>query len=288
MIGKFFSKLLFWRSDKPVVAVVRLKGVIAPTTGGVRKSLNIETLEPQLKKAFSLSHLKAVALVINSPGGSPVQSQLIADRVRQLAEKHNVPVLAFCEDAAASGGYWLACAADEIYASPASIIGSIGVVSSGFGFPELLAKIGVERRVYTAGTSKAMLDPFQAEKEADVAHLKSLQLSLHEHFKDYITSRRGARLADDKAMLFSGAFWAGTTALELGLIDHIGSMHQVLGQKFGDDFRLVTISAKSGFSLFQTLSGSQNNQLPDHIAGQVTGQITSHLEERLWWSRLGL
>lgn len=292
MIGRFLSKLLFWRSDQPVVALVRMKGVIAPATGGMRKSLNLEGLEPQLKKAFGLSNLTAVALVINSPGGSPVQSQLIADRVRQLATKHNVPVLAFCEDAAASGGYWLACAADEIYASPASIIGSIGVVSAGFGFPEMLEKIGVERRVYTAGTSKSMLDPFKPEKQSDIDHLKSLQLTLHDFFKDYVAQRRGARLNGDSDMLFSGAFWAGSTAQELGLIDQLGNMHKVLGDKFGKDFRLVTISAKSGFSLFQALSGAQNDAMMGQVAGQVAGQIAGQIidsaEERFWWSRLGL
>lgn len=284
MIGKIFSKLFFWRSGKAVIAVVRLKGVIAPSTGGVRKSLNLETLEPQLKKAFGISGVKAVALVINSPGGSPVQSQLIADRVRQLAAKNNVPVMAFCEDAAASGGYWLACSADEIYASSASIIGSIGVVSSGFGFPELLAKLGVERRVYTAGTSKSMLDPFSAEKQSDVAHLKSLQENLHEQFKQYVKSRRGGRLNAPEDELFNGAFWAGNTALELGLIDQIGTMHNVLAQKFGADFRTVSVSAKSGFSLVQALSSSQNAA----TMGKIAYQLVDTAEERFWWSRLGL
>ena len=283
MIGKFLSKLLFWRSDKAVVAVIRLKGVIAPSSGGMRKTISLEGVEPQLKKAFAISSVKAVALVINSPGGSPVQSQLIADRVRQLANKNGVPVMAFCEDAAASGGYWLACAADEIYASPASIIGSIGVVSAGFGFPELLAKIGVERRVYTAGTSKAMLDPFKPEQDADVAHLKSLQVTLHEQFKDYVKSRRGGRLNGGEDEMFSGAFWAGTTALQLGLIDHIGSLYQVLEQKFGSDFKIVSITAKSGFSLLQGLSSSK-----DAFGASLAGQVIETAEDRLWWSRLGL
>jgi len=283
MIGKFFSKLLFWRGDKAVIAVIRLKGVIAPSSGGMRKTISLEGVEAQLKKAFAISSVKAVALVINSPGGSPVQSQLIADRVRQLANKNGVPVMAFCEDAAASGGYWLACAADEIYASPASIIGSIGVVSAGFGFPELLAKIGVERRVYTAGTSKAMLDPFKPEQQADIAHLKSLQVTLHEQFKDYVKTRRGGRLNGTEEELFSGAFWAGTTALQLGLIDHIGSLYQVLEQKFGSDFKIVAITAKSGFSLLQGLSSSK-----DAFGASLAGQVIETAEERFWWSRLGL
>lgn len=280
MIRKLFSALLFWRKQKPVVAMVRLRGVIAPATGGVRKSLNLESLDAQLKKAFATSGVKAVALAINSPGGSPVQSQLIADRIRQLASKNNVPVMAFCEDAAASGGYWLACAADEIYASPASIIGSVGVVSSGFGFPDLLAKIGVERRVYTAGTSKAMLDPFQPEKQDDIDHLKSLQADLHEQFKDYIKARRGARLQAEDDVLFTGAFWAGTTAMSLGLIDQLGTMHQVLEQKFGQDYRLATISAKGGLSVLSALSGTRQEAI-------VSGLIQS-AEDRFWWSRLGL
>ena len=283
MIGKLFSKLVFWRSDKAVVAVIRLKGVIAPASGGMRKTISLEGVEGQLKKAFALSSVKAVALVINSPGGSPVQSQLIADRVRQLANKNGVPVMAFCEDAAASGGYWLACAADEIYASPASIIGSIGVVSAGFGFPELLAKIGVERRVYTAGTSKAMLDPFKPEEAGDIAHLKSLQVTLHEQFKDYVKTRRGGRLNGTEDEIFSGAFWAGTTALQLGLIDHIGSLYQVLEQKFGSDFKIVSITAKSGFSLWQGLSSSK-----DAFGASLASQVIETAEDRFWWSRLGL
>ena len=286
MLGRLFSKLLFWRGDKAVIAVVRLKGVIAPSTGGVRKSLNLETLEPQLKKAFSIGNIKAVALVINSPGGSPVQSQLIADRIRQLASKNDTPVIAFCEDAAASGGYWLACAADEIYASPASIIGSIGVVSSGFGFPDLLSKIGVERRVYTAGTSKAMLDPFQPEKEADVSHLKSLQAQLHDHFISYIKSRRGGKITAPDDEVFTGAFWSGSTALELGLIDAIGNLHQVMAQKFGQDYRLVTMSAKSNFSLLSALSSSASPK--ETMMGDATDAVINKLDERSWWSRLGL
>lgn len=283
MISRLVSKLLFWRANAPVVAMVRLKGVIAPSTGGVRKSINLETVEPQLKKAFSTHGLKAVILVINSPGGSPVQSQLIADRIRQLSAKTDTPVLAFCEDAAASGGYWLACAADEIYASPASIIGSIGVVSAGFGFPDLLAKLGVERRVYTAGTSKAMLDPFKAEEPQDVAHLRSLQEQLHEQFKDYVKSRRGARITADDETVYSGAFWSGSTALDLGLIDSLGTMHQVLVQKFGEDYRLISIQAKSGLSLLSAFSSSQQN-----IINDTASHLIETVDEKAWWSRLGL
>lgn len=282
MIKRLASKLLFWRSDKPTVAVIRLQGVISPASGGVRRNLNLETIEPQLKKAFSLPSVKAVALVINSPGGSPVQSQLIADRVRQLADKKQVPVMAFCEDAAASGGYWLACAADEVYASPASIIGSIGVVSAGFGFPEALAKLGIERRVYTAGTSKAMLDPFKPENKADIDHLKALQQALHGEFISYVKSRRGARLSQEDEFLFSGAFWSGTQAQSFGLIDHIGSLHQVMSQKFGDDVHLMTIASKRKFGGLGALASQSNFSL------SLGRDFIESGEERLWWSRLGL
>lgn len=287
MIRWLASKLAFWRSDKPTVAVVRLQGVISPASGGVRRNLNLETIEPQLKKAFSISSVKAVALVINSPGGSPVQSQLIADRVRQLAEKKQVPVMAFCEDAAASGGYWLACAADEIYVSPASIIGSIGVVSAGFGFPEALAKLGIERRVYTAGTSKAMLDPFKPENKADIEHLKALQQALHGEFISYVKSRRGARLIEDDELLFSGAFWSGTQAKHYGLVDHIGTLHQVMSQKFGDDVHLMTIASKRKFGGLGALA-SQARLFQEGDSVSLGRDFIESGEEKLWWSRLGL
>ena len=276
---RLISKLFFWQSQKPTVAVLRLQGVIAAGTGGVRRSLSLEAVDAQLKKAFSLPDVKAVALLINSPGGSPVQSQLIADRIRQLADKKHIPVIAFCEDAAASGGYWLACAADEIYASPASIIGSIGVVSAGFGFPDLLAKLGIERRVYTAGTSKAMLDPFQPEKEADIAHLKSLQGALHDEFKNYVKARRGGRLKETDDVLFSGAFWSGTQALTYGLVDHIGVLYQVMSQKFGDDVKFVQIAAKRKFGPFGALTSQS------HLSAEA---MIDAATDRLWWSRLGL
>ena len=168
-----FEKLLFWKKAHPRVAVVRLAGVIGGQGGGLRRGLTLDSVAPVLKKAFAISGIKAVAIIINSPGGSPVQSELIAARIRQLADKHQVPVLGFCEDVAASGGYWLAASADEIYASNASVIGSIGVISAGFGFPDVLEKLGIERRVYTSGKSKSMLDPFRPENAEDVAILRA-------------------------------------------------------------------------------------------------------------------
>jgi len=207
----------------PKVAVVRLTGAIG-AGGTLRGGLTLAGLADPLERAFSLPGAKAVALSINSPGGSPVQSALIAQRIRDLAEEKNVKVYAFCEDVAASGGYWLACAADEIYASESSIVGSIGVVSAGFGFPELLRRYGVERRVYTSGERKVILDPFDEEKEEDIARLKAIQEQVHESFKTMVRSRRGQRLKGDEATLFNGDFWVGQSAYELGLIDGIADL----------------------------------------------------------------
>ena len=188
------NRILFWRKKKPVVPVVRLSGVIAASGSGMRRGISLETVEPQLKKAFSMRRAKAVALIINSPGGSPVQSSLIGRRIRDLAKRADVPVLAFCEDVAASGGYWLAASADEIFADPSSIIGSIGVVSAGFGFDKAIKKIGVDRRVHTAGESKMILDPFQPEQAEEVERLKALQAEIHAQFIAHIESRRGVKL----------------------------------------------------------------------------------------------
>jgi signal peptide peptidase SppA len=237
------SRLLFWRRRRPVVPVVRLSGVIS-SGGGLRRGISLEAVEPQLKKAFSIRNARAVALIINSPGGSPVQSSLIGQRIRDLARKANVPVLAFCEDVAASGGYWLAASADEIYANPASIIGSIGVVSAGFGFDRAIDRIGVDRRVYTAGDNKMILDPFQPESERDVERLKSLQQEIHRQFIDHIIDRRGARLTGDHDDLFSGAFWTGRQAAELGLIDGIGECRRLVTDRFGETVDLIAIQPK--------------------------------------------
>src|SRR3954471_2950136 len=204
-------------SGRQVVPMVRLHGVIAPTTvPGPRSVINSVTTEKVLERAFARENLAAVALLINSPGGSPTQSALVADRIRGLADEHEVPVLAFCEDVAASGGYWLACAADEIYAHPTSIVGSIGVISSGFGLEGFIQRYGIERRLHTAGKSKSRLDPFLPEKEEDVAWLRGLQDELHELFRQWVTERRGDRLTGGDE-LFTGEVWTGARAVELGL-----------------------------------------------------------------------
>jgi signal peptide peptidase SppA len=217
---------------KDVVAVVKLHGVITPSPSPLaRGAINLAAVETALTRAFGHERLKAVALLVNSPGGAPTQSGLVAERIRQLADDKGVPVLAFCEDVAASGGYWLACAADEIYAHRTSMVGSIGVISGGFGFTGLLERFGIERRLHTAGANKSRLDPFSPEKPEDVEWLKKMHAQLHELFVSWVKERRGTRLTDTDD-LFTGDVWLGAKALELGLIDGLGSLRQVLTERY--------------------------------------------------------
>jgi serine protease SohB len=282
----WFGWLSFRR--RPVVAVLRLAGVIGlagpmPLRGG----MSLQGLAGQIDRAFRVKHLAAVALSINSPGGSPVQSAQIAKRIRDLARERDVPVIAFVEDIAASGGYWLACAGDEIFADPSSIVGSIGVVSAGFGFPELLAKIGVERRVHTSGTRKAMLDPFRPEQPDDIALLVGLQQDIHESFKAQVRDRRGRRLKADDAALFNGEVWSGRKAVELGLVDGLGDLRSVLRQRFGDKLRLVPVGGRRGWLSRQLRPGAGW----DGAWGAErdwAGELIAALEARALWSRYGL
>jgi len=222
------------RTERNTVSLVRLHGVITPATGPVPRSvINATTVEKVLERAFAPDRLAAVALLINSPGGSATQSALVADRIRGLADEREVPVVAFCEDVAASGGYWLACAADEIYAHPTSLVGSIGVISQGFGLEGLIQRVGVQRRLYTAGESKARLDPFLPEKPEDVVWLRGLQDQLHEMFRDWVVTRRGDRLQAG-VELFDGEVWTGARAAELGLVDGLGTPRGILAERFPD------------------------------------------------------
>ena len=278
------SRLLFWRMRRAVVPVVCLSGVIA-ARGSLRRGISLEAVEPQLKKAFSIKSAKAVALIINSPGGSPVQSALIGQRVRDLARKTDVPVLAFCEDIAASGGYWLAASADEIYANGASIIGSIGVVSAGFGFDRAIERLGIDRRVYTAGEHKAVLDPFRPEAEEDVERLKSLQAEIHQQFIAHVVERRGGKLKGAHEDLFSGAFWSGETAVGLGLVDGLGDCRSVVTRRFGEGVDLMTIQPKKKlFSGIAGLSGS----MAGAAAASVVDEAAQLAVERAYLSRFGL
>lgn len=227
---------------KPQVAVIRLSGTIG--TGG-RAPLNDTAIGPQIDKAFKRGKPRAVALVINSPGGSPVQSSLIAARIRRLAEEKQIPVHAFVEDVAASGGYWLATAADDIWADSGSIIGSIGVISASFGAHELLAKQGVQRRVYTSGKSKSMLDPFLPEKPEDVARLRDILEQMHDVFTDHVKARRGAKLTGEDS-LFTGEFWLAPKARDLGLIDGIAHVEPKLKELYGERIKLAKYGPKRG------------------------------------------
>jgi signal peptide peptidase SppA len=263
----------------PAVPVVRLAGVIAagPLLGS--RGLSIETVAPLLARAFSIRGIQAVALAINSPGGSPVQSALIAQRIRLLAKEKNLPVIAFVEDVAASGGYWLACAADEIIVDPASIVGSIGVISAGFGFKDLIARFGIERRVHTSGERKSMLDPFREENPEDVERLKRLQAEIHDGFKDWVRERRGSRLKGDEAMLFSGEFWTGRRGLELGLADGLGELRAVLQERYGAKVYLPLIAPRRRLLQRFGLGGSLE---------QIGSSALFALEERFHWQRFGL
>ncbi|MFE3174633.1 S49 family peptidase [Amycolatopsis sp. NPDC059090] len=217
---------------KDVVAVVKLHGVITPTPSPLaRGAINLGAVESALTRAFAHDRLKAVALQINSPGGAPTQSGLVAERIRQLADEKGVPVLAFAEDVAASGGYWLACAADEIYAHRTSMVGSIGVISGGFGFTGLLERFGIERRLHTAGANKSRLDPFSPEKPEDVEWLKNMHSQLHELFVEWVKERRGDRLTDSTD-LFTGDVWLGQKAVDLGLVDGLGSLREIVTKRY--------------------------------------------------------
>jgi signal peptide peptidase SppA len=271
-----------FRNPPPVVPVIRLAGPIGQI-GVMRTGLALSRLASVIERAFSVSDLKAVALIINSPGGSAVQSALIAKRIRDLAGEKNVPVYAFVEDVAASGGYWLACAADEIYANANSIVGSIGVISSSFGFTDLIHRIGVERRVYTAGDKKMMLDPFQPENPDDVERLKTLQQEIHGNFQGWVRERRGIRLRGLDSELFSGEFWSGTRAVELGLVDGVDDLRAHMRRRFGEKVKLRLIGAPTSW-LRRWLGPHTTTLLPESWADD----LVSTIEARALWSRYGL
>jgi signal peptide peptidase SppA len=283
--------MLQWLIDRfrrrgPIVPVVRLSGVIASSHLFGSRGLSIETVAPLLARAFSLRGAKAVALAINSPGGSPVQSALIGQRIRLLAREKNLPVIAFVEDVAASGGYWLACAADEIIADPSSIVGSVGVISAGFGFKDLIARFGVERRVHTSGDKKAMLDPFRDENPEDIERLKRLQAEIHDGFKDWVRERRGSRLKGDDGLLFSGEFWTARRGIEFGLVDSLGELRAVLQARYGEKVRLPVVAARR--RLWQRFGLSSSIGGADGGIGTIGPSLLAALEERAHWQRFGL
>jgi signal peptide peptidase SppA len=277
MFKRLLRKLTF-RKSPALIHVVRLEGALATGKSVRGGNLNLRSVEPALEKAFRKG-IAAVALEINSPGGSPVQSALIATRIRDLAAEFKVPVYVFCEDVAASGGYWLACAGDEIYADENSIIGSIGVISMGFGFPRALQKLGVESRVHTSGESKALNSPFKPEKPEDVAKLKGILSEMHESFKAMVRARRGEKLMGKEKELFSGAYWTGKSALALGLIDGLGHMEATMKLKFGE---------KAQFKLIPITSGGLLRRIGLADTSDLGGKALDALEARALWQRFGL
>ncbi|MGJ7040649.1 serine protease SohB [Shinella sp. BE166] len=277
-----------FRKEGVAIPVVRLQGAIMAAGSQFRPPLNLSTAAPALEKAFAYRDAPAVAISINSPGGSPVQSRLIFQRIRELAAEKNKRVLVFVEDVAASGGYMIALAGDEIFADPTSIVGSIGVVSGGFGFPEMLKKIGVERRVYTAGTNKAILDPFQPERENEIEYLKSLQLEIHQVFIDMVKDRRGAKLADDPD-LFSGLFWTGGRGVALGLVDGLSDMRSELKRRYGPKTRLELVSAPKGlFGRKAPGIGGLSGDMAERISSAGVAAVAGLAEEKALWGRFGL
>jgi serine protease SohB len=274
-----------FRPDIPVVPVLRLSGAIGAVTP-LRPGLTLAGTARALQKAFSVRNARAVALLINSPGGSPAQSHLIFRRIRQLAEEKKIPVFAFIEDVGASGGYMLAIAADEIICDPFSIVGSIGVVGGSFGFPKLMEKLGIERRIYTSGERKAMLDPFKPEKPEDVKRISAIQKDIHEHFIALVKERRGTKLRGSDKILFSGEFWTTQKAIDLGLADSIGDLRSNLRQRYGDKVRTPLIGSERSL-LGRVLPGVGALEALARQDG-FAADLLSALETRALWGRYGL
>lgn len=282
--GKYLKKIPFVSNlldPKDRVAVLRFAGVIADASMMKRAGVNYQKFREAIPDAFDVSRLKAVAIIINSPGGAPAQCSLISDRIRALSEEKNIPVFAFVEDVAASGGYWLACIADEIYAQETSIVGSIGVISSGFGLEDFIAKHDIKRRVHTSGCDKSFLDPFKAEKADDVARLKDIQKDMHRSFKDWVIERRGGRLRGSEDELMEGAFWTGKAAAEKGLIDGTGHIAAIMKNKYGDDIQFVDCTPEKKGLLSSLVPFGQEAKFD-------LGQIVEVAEEKSFWSRFGL
>ena len=275
---QFIKKLLFKKS--PLVNIIRMHGVIASASRFPGSSnISLESLEKPLARAFSGKRVAGVALIINSPGGSPVQCSLISERIIQLSKKHDVPVYSFIEDIAASGGYWLACSADKIYVMPSSILGSIGVISAGFGFVEIIKKLGIERRVYSKGKNKGMLDPFQPENTDDVDIITDMQDEIHKQFKEWVTFRRGKKIKKtdiEKEGIFEAKIFSGSKACELGLADSIGELRTVLKERIGDDV------------VFKEVTGRKKLTQRLGLSGSIYHKLIEEIEERIAFARFGL
>lgn len=274
-----------WRADTAIVPVIRLTGVIGFATP-LRPGITLAGFARALDRAFGISRIKAVALAINSPGGSAAQSHLIFRRIRQLADEKKVPVIAAVEDVAASGGYMIACAADEIVCDPTSIVGSIGVIGATFGLQDAIRKLGIERRIYTAGDHKSMLDPFLPENPSDVERIKAIQHDIHRAFIDLVRSRRGERLTGPENTLFSGEYWTASTALGYGLVDRIGDLRSHLRERYGEQVVTPLITPERGLFGRRTPGvWGETNALADR---SIVDEVVSALETRAIWARYGL
>jgi len=278
---KKFYKKIFGCKNTPIVAYLNLHGVIGKE-GKMSSGINIDNIAPLLKKAFETKNAKAVALNVNSPGGSPVQSELIYNYIRELSEEKKIPVYTFAQDVAASGGYWLLLSGDEIYAHNSSIVGSIGVIFSSFGFVELIKKAGVSRRVYTEGKNKAILDPFLPEDDDNIKILKEAQNDVFQGFKEIVKLRRGEKLKESDDNLFTGAFWSGKKSLELGLVDGICDMRKKMKEKFGDKTEFVAVTAKKGL-LKSFFSEKLQNSFESNFEG-----VLNKVEERIEFNKFGI
>jgi len=283
VLGRFVP--VRFRPDIPVVPVVRLSGVIGVSTP-LRPGLMLSAVARSLERAFAFPNARAVALIVNSPGGSPAQSHLIFLRIRQLAAEKKLPVLAFVEDVGASGGYMLACAADEILCNQFSILGSIGVVGGSFGVPKLMEKLGIERRLYTSGERKVMLDPFLPENPDDVERIKAIQKDIHQHFIALVKERRADKLTGDDATLFSGEFWTGPKAVELGLADGVGDLRSTLRARYGEKLRTPLMSAER--TMFGRLVPGVGSLAGLARKEGLADDFISALEARALWGRYGL
>lgn len=262
---------------KPVVAIFRLEGVIGKVSS-MKSGLTLNSLNKLIEKMFKLEKLEAVCLTINSPGGSPVQAEIIASRIINLAKEKEVPVYSFVEDVAASGGYWLACAGEKIFASQSSIVGSIGVISSGFGFHEAIEKLGVERRVYTEGKTKSVLDPFKPAKDSDIKIIKKIQKDIHEHFVGTVKARRAGRLTQNDDILFNGEFWAGQTAVDFGLVDGINDVYSFIKEEFGENVKIEHIEHKQSWLKKRLGMSKISKEISSDIANSLVDTIETKMQ----------
>ena len=258
------------------VVVLSLKGIIGKESGGI----TMDNMRLHIEQAFKSSKSCAVCLAINSPGGSPAQSEMVANMIMRLSQEKKIPVYSFVQDVAASGGYWLACAGSRIYALKSSIVGSIGVISAGFGLHEALAKIGVERRVYTAGKNKSILDPFLPSKEADIKLLKKIQNNIHAHFIEHVKTRRAGKLTQNDELLFNGEFWTGETAMEYGLVDGICDMHEFIAEQFGAKAKVEYIGSKPSWLKSKLGLGSVSAEVASGMAQGVVDAADRYAQRR--------